>query len=263
MKITNKVIIVTGASGGMGQEIGKQLSKKGCKLALFARREEKLKELCKEFKSDITDCIYKKCDVSNEKDVKEAIKFTIEKYGRIDIVFLNAGVLIPNPIENFDGSIIIKTMKINFFGTVYFLENLLPILKKQDKSHIVITSTLPDKRGVPGWGAYGASKAAISWLTESLRWEAKHKYNIRFTTVKPGSVKTPMIEEYERPGSISVDKAATIIIKGVEKNKRIIQFPFMQVMSTRIADLFPASLYDMLDLEQMKGEGFPEVEEKK
>ena len=160
-----------------------------------------------------------------------------------------------------DSSIIINTMKINFFGDVYFLEQLFPIMKKQKSAIIVATSTLPDKRGIPGWSAYGASKAAISWLMESLRAEAKQKYNINIITVKPGSVETPMIEDFHRPGSITTELAANIIIKGVKKGKKVIQFPFTQVLMTRIGDMFPPSAYDTVPVNMQKGPDYPEVEE--
>ena len=80
MDFKGKVILISGASGGMGEEIARQISKEGCKLALFARREDKLKKLSEEISSDKTECIYKKCDVTNKKDVEEAVDFTHKKF---------------------------------------------------------------------------------------------------------------------------------------------------------------------------------------
>jgi NADP-dependent 3-hydroxy acid dehydrogenase YdfG len=262
MDFEGKIILISGASGGMGEEIARQLSKEGCKLALFARREEKLKKLCEEISSDKTECIYKKCDVKNKKDVEEAVEFTHKKFGRIDIAILNAGVLIPNPIETMDSSIIKNSMEINFLGNVYFLERLFPIMKTQESATISVTSTLPDKRGLAGWGAYGASKAAMSWLLESFRAEALKKYNIKIITVKPGAVETPMIEGYYRPGSISAKKAAEIIIRGIKKGKRVIQFPIQQVILFKLMELFPAAVYDGQSIEGQKGAGYPVIKEK-
>jgi len=262
MDLKGKVVLISGASGGMGEAIAKQLAREGCNLSLFARREEKLKKIKEGISKNKIKCIYKKCDVTNKKDVEDAVKYTYKEFKRIDIAFLNAGVLIPNPIETMDSTIIINTMKINFFGDVYFLESLFPIMKKQESAIIVATSTLPDKRGIAGWGAYGASKAAISLLMESLRAEAKQKYNIEIITVKPGSVQTPMIENYHRPGSISPETAADIILKGVKKGKKIIQFPLSQVLMTRIGELFPPSAYDAVPVHMQKGEDYPIVEEK-
>lgn len=262
MDLKGKVVLISGASGGMGEAIARQLAREGCNLSLFARREEKLKKIKEGISKNKIKCIYKKCDVTIKKEVEDAVKYTYKEFKRIDIAFLNAGVLIPNPIETMDSTIIINTMKINFFGDVYFLESLFPIMKKQESAIIVATSTLPDKRGIAGWGAYGASKAAISLLMESLRAEAKQKYNIEIITVKPGSVQTPMIENYHRPGSISPETAADIILKGVKKGKKIIQFPLSQVLMTRIGELFPPSAYDAVPVHMQKGEDYPIVKEK-
>jgi NADP-dependent 3-hydroxy acid dehydrogenase YdfG len=262
MEFDGKVVLISGATGGMGEEIAKLLPKEGCKLALFARREEKLRKISDKISNDKTECIYKKCDVTNRDDVKEAVEFTYKNFGRVDIAILTAGILIPNPIETFDSSIIRNSMEINFLGNVYFIEYLLPIMKSQKSGTIAVTSTLPDKRGVPGWGAYGASKAAVSWLMESLRAEAKQKYNVNIITIKPGSVETPMIEGYHRQGALKPEKAAEIIIKGIKREKKIIQFPLFQVLPVRITDMFPVFVYDSLPMEQQKGDGYPVVEEK-
>jgi len=261
MEVKGKVVLISGATGGMGRAIAKLLSKEGCKLALFARRVEKLEELSSKLSSDKTECIFRKCDVKNIEDVREAVKFTHETFGRIDVAILTAGILIPNPIQTFDSSIIKNSMEINFMGNVYFIEHLLPVMKSQKSGTIAVVSTLPDRRGVPGWGAYGASKAALSWLAESLRAEAKQRYNVNVITIKPGSVKTPMLEGYDRRGAISPSKAAEIIIGGIKKGKKVIQFPFVQVALVRMTDMFPVFAYDSMDIDQQKGDGYPSVEE--
>jgi len=261
MEFNGKVALISGATGGMGEEIAKLLSNKGCKLSLFARREERLKEIASGLSNNKTECIFKKCDVKNIEEVKEAVEYTHKTFGRIDVAILTAGVLIPNPIQTFDSSIIKNSMDINFMGTVYFVEFLLPIMKSQKSGTIVATSTLPDRRGVPGWGAYGASKAALSWLMESLRTEAKQRYNVNVITIKPGSVQTPMLEGYSRHGAIPARKAAEIIIEGIKKGKKVIQFPLAQVALIRMTDLFPVFAYDSMDIDQQKGDGYPSVEE--
>ncbi|MDH7517892.1 MAG: SDR family NAD(P)-dependent oxidoreductase [Candidatus Thermoplasmatota archaeon] len=261
MDFKGKVVLISGATGGMGGEIARQLSKEGCNLALFARREERLKKLSEEISIDKTECIYKKCDIKNKKDVEEAVKFTHKKFGRIDVALLTAGVLTPNPIETLDSTIIKDSMEINFLGNVYFIESLFPIMKHQKSGIIAAVSTLPDRRGVAGWGAYGASKAALSWFMESLRAEAKKKYNINIVTIKPGSVETPMLENYYRPGSISAEKAAEIIIKGIKRGKKIIQFPVLTTMLVRIQNMLPVFVHDRIPIDVQKGDGYPVVEE--
>lgn len=261
MEFTGKVVLISGATGGIGAEIANQLSSKGAKLALFARREDKLAEISNKMSKNC-ECVYQNCDVKNLDDVTRAVEFTFKSFGKIDCAILTAGILVPNPIQTFDSKIIKDSMEINFMGNVYFIERLLPIMKKQKSGTIAVTSTLPDRRGVPGWGAYGASKAALSWLLESLRSEAKQRYNINIITIKPGSVLTPMLEDYKRRGAITSEKAASIIINGIAKGKKIIQFPLSQVALIRLTDAFPVNAYDSLDIDQQKGEGYPYVEEK-
>jgi len=262
MDIQNKIVLISGATGGIGAALARRLIGEHCKLALVARREDQLKALTQEIQKQDGECIYKTCDVKQKQDIADAVEFIAGHYGRIDVAILTAGVLVPNPIETFDSTIIKDSMDINFLGNVYFIERLLSVMKKQKSGTIAAVSTLPDKRGVAGWGAYGASKAALSWLMESLRAEAKQKYNINMITIKPGSVQTPIIKDFPRRGAISPEKAADHIANGIKKEKKVIQFPLIQVIMTRLTDQFPASAYDHLPIDLQKGEGYPPAEEK-
>lgn len=259
MDFKDKVMLISGATGGMGRELAKKAAHEGAHLALFARREQQLQTLCDEVTTEKNHCIYQQCDVTKPDQVKQAVDFTMKSFRRIDVALLTAGVLIPNPLQRFDSTIIIQTMEINFFGIVYFIEQLLPVMRQQHGGIIAATSTLPDRRGVPGWGAYGSSKAAVSWLMESLRAEAKQDYNIDVITIKPGSVLTPMIEGFHRRGAISAENAATYVIDGIKQRKKIIQFPLGQVIPVRFSDLFPVTIYDAQDIKTLKGDDYPEV----
>jgi len=262
MDFENKVVLINGATGGMGAAVARRLAQERCKLALVGRREDQLQAITREIQQQHGTCLYKVCDVKKKQDIEESVAFIKEQYGRIDIAILTAGILVPNPIETFDTEIIKETMDVNFFGMVYFIEHIIKVMKKQKSGTIAAVSTLPDKRGVPGWGAYGASKAALSWFMESLRAEAKLKYNINMITIKPGSVQTPMIKDLPRRGAISPDKAAAIIVNGIKKEKKVIQFPLTQVIVVRLVEQLPSASYDHLPMDAQKGEGYPTVEEK-
>lgn len=262
MDFNGKVVLIAGATGGMGREIAKLLSEEDCKLVLLARNTQNLQNLELELKNGKAEIVSKKCDVKERKEISEAINFAHQKFGRIDVAILAVGILTPNPIENFNSSIIREAIEINFMSIVYFLEELLPIMKEQRDGIIAVISTLADKRGVPGWGAYGASKAALSLLLESLRAEALQKYGIKIITIKPGSVKTKMIEKYPRPGAIKADEAARIIVNGIRKEKKVIEFPFSQIIATKLINILPVWAYDKIPIHMQKGEGYPEVEER-
>ena len=141
MIFKGKVVLISGATGGMGEAIARQLSQEGCKLALFARREEKLEEICETLSNNSTQCIYKKCDVKNKDDVQKAVELTKKEFGRIDVAILTTGILVPNPIETFHSNIIKDSMDVNFLGYVYYIESLLSIMKSQNSGTIAATST--------------------------------------------------------------------------------------------------------------------------
>ena len=241
----DKVVIITGATGGIGKELVKLLAKQECRLAIFARRENKLKKISEELIKNGTQCIFSRCDVANKEEVKKSVEFVYKTYGHIDLAILTAGVLTSNPLNDFNSDIIKKTMEINYYGSIYFIEFLLPILKSQKKGIIAAVSTLTDKRGHPNWSSYQASKAALTITLECLRIEAK-KHNIQLITIKPGSVKTPMVNNEIPPGGIEASKAAAIILKGIKNGKKRIEFPLIQSITTKIVDLLPGDIYDIV-----------------
>jgi dehydrogenase/reductase SDR family member 7B len=246
MNFENKVVVITGATGGMGSEIVALISKEKCKMVLLARNEKKLKELSDLANKNGSESIYKKCDISKNKEITEAVQFIYNKYKMIDVVILSTGVLLPNPIDNLNFDPIKKSMEINFYANYYFFENLLPILKKQKSSTIAIISTLADKRGTTTWGAYQASKAALSTFFESLRYEAKQKFNIKIILIRPGTVETPMIQELKLPYAIQASKAAKYIIKGIKKDKKIIEFPLSETIAVKTTNTLPSWFFDNL-----------------
>jgi short-subunit dehydrogenase len=138
-----------------------------------------------------------------------------------------------------------KILSINAFGIAHALEFLIPIMKKQGYGTIAGVSSLADVRGYPGSSSYCSSKAAGSILLESARIELK-PHNINVITVKPGFVKTAMTDknEFYMPFLMSTEKAAKIIVRGINKRKSIVQFPFGTVMLTRLVKFVPNWIYD-------------------
>ena len=118
MDFADKVVVISGATGGIAVEIAKKVASEGAHLALFSRREKELQQLCEYITERGAQCVYHGCDVTIQDDVKKAVDLAMDTYGRIDVAILTAGVLIPNPIEMCDSSIITKSMEINFFGIV-------------------------------------------------------------------------------------------------------------------------------------------------
>ncbi len=253
MQLSDKVVLITGASSGIGYSLSKLLFFEGSSVVLIARRKELLLEL-KSFASDQNKVEVIECDVANPTEVKTAFDETIEKFGRIDISILNAGVSRRTPITNFQSDQARKIFDVNVFGIINFLELLIPYFVEKRNGMIVGVSSLADARGFAQSGFYCSSKSAATILLESVRVELK-PYDINVLTVKPGFIRTPMTDknEFYMPFMMNADKAAKIILKGIKKKKRIIQFPFPIVISSRILKIIPNFVFDWLSSQQLPG----------
>jgi len=247
MNLNKKVILLTGASSGIGYTLAKSLPKENCSLALLSRRKNTLDELVAEIKSERVKALSYKCDVGNIDEVKKTFNQIKNDFGRIDIAILNAGTSHRADVKNYSVEIAKNIFDVNVFGIVNFVEQLLPDFIQRKEGMIVGVTSLAEARGFPKSGFYNASKSAASLLLESLRVELK-PYNIKVLTVKPGFVRTPMTDknDFHMPSLMDVDRAAKIIIKGIKKEKHIIQFPLTTVIGSKIAKLLPDRLFDYL-----------------
>ncbi len=241
----NKVFLITGSSSGIGKEIAKLLSKENCSLALLARRGELLNSLAEQLKPNKAIIKTYVCDVSNINDVQTVIDKVRVSFGRIDVAILNAGVGYKSVVPNYESEKAKETFDVNVFGITNFVEFILPDFIKRKQGMIVGVSSLADSRGWKGSGFYCASKAAATILLENLRVELK-PFNVKVITVKPGFVKTHMSakNKFPMPFLMSAEKAAKIIIKGMKKEKKVIQFPLPMVISSKLIRIVPDFLYE-------------------
>ncbi len=243
MEFENKVIILTGASSGIGEKLTEKIASKNCKLALLARSIDKLEELSQKVKRKENEILPVQCDVSDKESCRNAFEVITKKFGKVDIAILNAGISYRTGVEDFNSAEAENIFAVNVLGIVYWIELLLPQFKERKEGIIVGTSSLADGRGFPKSGFYCGSKAAATLILESLRIELE-KFNVKVITVKPGFVKTPMTDknEFEMPLLMSAEKAAEIIYEGLKKEKRIIQFPLPTVIGAKILKILPDSL---------------------
>jgi short-subunit dehydrogenase len=247
MEFTGKNILITGASSGIGLELAKRIAAEKCNLALLNRRVEITGELAKTLSIDDSKVISVKCDVSNRDEVIKAIDGVKNNFGKIDIAILNSGVSIHSPVENFNSENAKQMFDVNVTGMMHCIDALLPEFINNKSGVIVGISSLADGRGFPRSGVYCASKAAVTIFLESIRVELK-KYNVRVITVKPGFIRTPMTKknEFKMPFLMDVDKAAGIILNGIKKEKRIIQFPLPTVIATKLLRIIPNSVFEFI-----------------
>jgi len=246
INLKNKVVLITGASTGIGRELAKQFAKEGCKLALLARGIENLQKTEVEV-SMITNSVESfKCDVTNLSSIKTVLTEIIQFYGNIDIAVLNAGISFNNKWGVTDAEAAEEVVDTNILGIVYYFQELTEGFISRGGGIFVGVSSLADVRGFPGSGIYCASKAAATVFLESKRIELK-PYNIKVITVKPGFVNTPMTKKnkFYMPFLMNPEKAAEIILKGIKKGKKVIQFPLPTVLGSKLLKILPSSLFDL------------------
>lgn len=243
--IKNENVIVTGASSGIGRSICLELAKRRCRIAMVARREERLVSLAEEVDAMGGLALPIVCDVSDRQAVSVAYKKIHHELGEIYTAFLNAGIGSSVIAQNASSQEIERVMEINFFGAVYWLDHLLPHMQKQNKGLIVATSSLASYRGLPGSGSYSASKAALTSLFESYQIDFMAT-NIRFVIVSPYFVVSEMSGvRDENKGKLwcSSKEAAKKILDGVEKGKYHIVFPFHFRLFMYLMKMLPNQLY--------------------
>ena len=247
MDFNDKVILITGASSGIGRELALRFAKEKCKLALIARRVEILEALREEIENYGSELLTIKCDVTKKDEVKKAVGLTLEKFNRVDGAVLNSGVGLKQSFAVFDSSIGEQTFAVNYFGIVYFLNELLPVLKKQRSGFVAGISSLADTRGFPVSGFYSSSKAAVTSLLESLKAEYK-PFNVKIISVHPGFIKTPMTDknDFPMPYLMDVQKAVDIIFNGLKKEKEIIRFPWQMAILTAVLKCMPDSWFQKI-----------------
>lgn len=247
MNFDEKTILITGASSGIGKAVVYNLAQKNCRLAICSRNEHKLNEIRNDLSSINNKILPVKCDVAIKDSVDNAHSRIISEFGEIDIAILNSGIGKTGTPETFNSKDAEDIINTNLLGIVYWIEKILPQMLLRKDGIIAGVSSLADNRGFSGSGFYTSSKAAVSIFLEGLRIELKKK-GISVFTIKPGFVRTPMTDQnkFEMPFLMEPDKAAELIIKGMEKEKKIIQFPFPTVLITRLIGLLPQSVYEFL-----------------
>ena len=235
-----KYCLVTGASSGIGKHIACEMVGRGWKVIAIARRGDELNNLAKSLGQD--KLIPKVCDVSDFDSVKNTSKELIASNIFPSLFYLNAGDG-DEEEENFNLELHRRTFETNYFGVINWIDQWVPVLKKNGGGTFVGTSSLQSFIALPGSAAYGSSKAALNYTFESL--DAMHyKNNIRFALIYPGPVDTPMLKtDKPIPSAWKPEKAAKYIVKKVLKGHMKIKFPPRWVLLLGIGKRLPRSFF--------------------
>ena len=227
----DKVVIVTGASSGIGEATAREFAQNGSKVVLAARSADRLSAISREINSCNGDSIFIKTDVSNETECRNLIERTIEKYGTIDILVNNAGISMRASFIDTDLKVLHRLMDVNFWGTVYCTKYALPWLLAK-KGSLVGVSSVAGFHGLPGRTGYSASKFAIHGFLETIRIENLRK-GLHVMIIAPGFTTTEIrrhalladgTEQGESPRDehklMPPQYVAKWILKGIRKKKR-------------------------------------------
>jgi NADP-dependent 3-hydroxy acid dehydrogenase YdfG len=189
----DKVVIITGASSGMGEAAAKHLSNLGATVVLGARRTDRIDKLAKEINDNGGKALAVAVDVTQRDQVKKLVDAAVEQYGRVDVLINNAGIMPLSLMESLHVDEWDKMIDVNLKGVLNGIAAVLPYMKEQKSGQIINTASVAGHKVFSGSAVYSATKFAVRALTEGLRMEVK-PYNIRTTIVCPGAVKTELLE---------------------------------------------------------------------
>lgn len=250
-QISGAVLWITGASSGIGEATALEAAKKGAKLVLSARRKEELERVKQKSGLSDQDVMVLPLDMQNYNDFQPAIDKIMHKFGRIDILFNNAGVSQRSSVLETDFSVFEKLINLNFLSVAALTKAVLPIMIKQNSGHILATSSVSGKLGSPMRAGYCASKHALHGFFDALRAEVFDN-NIKVLLLCPGYIKTDVslnalstdgskhgkMDENQNQG-MSAQECAQKIVKAIEKNKEEVYIGGKEILGIYIKRFFP------------------------
>lgn len=237
---------ITGASSGIGAQVALDLAADGWTVLASARREDALRDVAARVLGPGR-IIPLALDVTDGAAVKAALAGAVLEHGPLALAILNAGTYRPDEAKSLDPDVFADTIQVNIMGVVNGLASLLPAMIKRGKGQIVLVSSVAGYRGLPRSLAYGASKAALNNLAESLKLDVE-RYGIKVQLVCPGFIKTPLTDknDFPMPFLMPVDKASARLVKGLKGNAFQITFPRRFTWPLQLLRCFPDALYFMV-----------------
>ncbi|MEV5027794.1 SDR family oxidoreductase [Paenibacillus sp. LPE1-1-1.1] len=190
--IKDKVIIITGASSGIGEAAALLLAERGAKIVLGARGVDRLEALAERIVNRCGEAIYARTDVQQREDLSSLVTLAAERYGKLDVFINNAGVMPISPLDELRIEDWEAMIDINLKGVLYGIAAALPVFRKQGFGHFVNTSSTAGHKTVPNQSVYSGTKFAVRAISEGLRQEAGDQ--LRVTVISPGIVRTNFTE---------------------------------------------------------------------
>lgn len=230
--LNGKVVVITGASSGIGEAMAREYSKMGAKVVLGARREEELKRVTHDIEAAGGEVAYAACDVVSEEECKRLIDTAIDNFGGIDVLICNAGLSMRALFDECDLKVLHRLMDVNFWGTVNCTKYALPWLQKS-KGSLVGISSVAGIHGLPGRTGYSASKYAMTGFLDTIRVENLKK-GLHVMTACPGFTASNVrfsaltadgTQQGETPRNeakmMTPEQVAHIVARGIHRRKRL------------------------------------------
>lgn len=251
--LLNKVVWITGASSGIGEQIAIQCSKQGASIILSSRSEDSLLKVKEKLKGE--NHIIVPLNLEKSEHFPELAKQIIDKYGRIDYLINNGGLSQRSTAAETELSVDRYIMEVNYFGNIALTKAVLPYMIAQKSGHIVVISSIAGKFGFYLRSAYSASKHALQGYYESLAMEEAAN-GIHVTLAYPGKINTNIsvnalngagekhnVMDHNQKTGMPVDKCVSILLKAVEKRKREVLIGNKEIMAVRLKRFLPNKLF--------------------
>lgn len=239
------VTFITGASSGLGAALAPLMAADGDVVVVTARRLENLEEVAEKIKKNGGMAMPIALDVTDAEAVKAAVAEVTRVYGPVDTLVANAGIGAQTAAADWHTADLDRVFQTNVYGVSHCIEAVLPAMIQRRSGHLVAVSSLAGYRGLPGSGAYSASKGAVTNLMESLRIELR-RHGVAVTTICPGFVKTPLTDRntYAMPFIMDLEPAARLMHRAIRRRRAHYAFPWQLATLARLGRLLPARLYD-------------------
>ncbi len=243
----NKVLMITGASSGIGRGVALELARRGAILGLMARRRELLEEIVAEVESYKGRALPLVADVTDAVSVRTEADRLRSPLRPIDVLIANAGIGGATYATQLQPSQVAEVININVLGAVNSVAAVLPEMAERGQGHLVAISSLSAYRGLPKSAAYCASKAAMSAFFESIRLDVQ-KTGVKVTIIHPGFIKTPLTagRHNQMPFLMELDDAVSKIVDAIEKGRKSYAFPWQLASIVRLGMVMPTFMYDRI-----------------
>lgn len=225
--IRGKIVVITGASSGLGAATARRLANEGATVVLAARRRDRIEALAKELSTGERRVLAIETDVTNKDQVKALVDKTVEMHGRIDVILNNAGLMPLSPIERLKVDEWDRMVDVNIKGVLYGIAAALPHMQRQKSGQIINVSSVAGHKILSSGAVYSATKFAVRALSEGLRQEMK-PHNIRVTVISPGAVATELIDQISEADIQSAVRARTTFAVPADTFARMVAFAISQ-----------------------------------